>query len=93
MPGHPLDAASRRCRRRAEVDTAAASRIWIQPRDRTEDELPPVLESAGEIPANIVLVIGLDLGRAANAATYHEVSEPRREALHLCFDAIRHVDR
>ena len=53
VAAHAVDAATRRCRGRAEVETASGSRVRREANDGAGAELAGILETGGEVSAQI----------------------------------------
>jgi len=90
---HAVDAAARRGRRRTEVDAAARRGVRVEPGDRPGEELAEILEAAVDVAADIVRVVGLDLGRQADGPGEDRIPEAGREPLDLGLDPGAHVER
>ena len=68
-------------------------RVRRDPRSRPGEHLAQVGRAAVDVAADVVRVLGLEVGRTARRPREHDVAEPGREPLDLALDRRRHVDR
>src|ERR671910_471270 len=90
-PAHAVDASARRRRRRAQVEPIGGGGVRIQAYGRPRVELTKVLEAAVDVPADVVRVACLYVGRAHGVPREDQVAEARSKALDLRLHPFRHV--
>ena len=89
---HPVHAAARRRRGRAEEDARQRRRVRRDSRDGTGEELRQGRRAAVDVAADVVRVVALHRRRAERRAREDPLAEAGREALDLRLDPLRHVD-
>ena len=62
---------------------ASRRRVGVEPSDRAGEELAEVRDAAGDVAADVVRVVLLELGGCRRPAGEDPVAEARREALDL----------
>ena len=89
---HAVDAGTGRGRGRAQVQAGCSGRPRPQRHHRAGEQLAQVGDAAGDVAADVVGVVRLDLGRGGAAAAEDRSPEAGGEAFDLALDRIGHVD-
>src|SRR5688500_5937171 len=77
IAAEPMNAASRRRRRRTDEDAAIGRAIGVRPDDRTEEQLAQFGRAPVDVSTDVVWVVDFHLGGSADMPRQEHVSKPR----------------
>src|SRR5262245_18214428 len=92
VAAHAVDSASRRCRRGADEKPRNRHCIWVESKGGASQDLHEVLNTAGDVAADVVGIVFLEVGSGHGMPRQNTIPKSGRESFDLRFDTIGHID-